>query len=507
MKIRIIVHIALCMSLISVFGLCFAEQKTAPADVVPVWVSTTIAPDTPFSTVAYTYNSGKEGPSIVLIGGLNGDEPVTRAVAQQISQWRVEKGKLTVIPRANEAGCISGVRTVAGVDGKSAFSLATAFSGIESAKEPHPIVAAIWHTICDAKPNWVIEFRSSRDYLQNSTDLRPSFGNTVSYWPGGDEEKLLPQLIAQTNADMPSGIERHGFVQLNDALNGSPAGAARKVLKCKALRVTSAPEHAGAAQRRCAMLANLLLVELGMVPCPVDTFFFEQKKANEHRVAIYDDTGAGAGSAFPVERCYEGVTGAQIRRIAAATVYYGGLAQFDVVVFPGGSGSSIATALTKEGRERVVEFVKNGGGYIGICAGAYLGTAYYSWSLGIIRADVKDSAHWARGSGTVEIELSKAGASLIGRAAGLVNVYYGQGPLLVPRKEGDLPKYEVLGIYRGEFAENGAPAGVMPGTDAMIRAPFGKGRVVLCSPHPESSKDTSLRALIPAWSKWCAGGK
>ena len=35
----------------------------------------------------------------------------------------------------------------------------------------------------------------------------------------------------------------------------------------------------------------------------------------------------------------------------------------------------------KEGREVVIEFVEDNGGYLGVCAGSYLATHNYSWSL------------------------------------------------------------------------------------------------------------------------------
>jgi hypothetical protein len=47
------------------------------------------------------------------------------------------------------------------------------------------------------------------------------------------------------------------------------------------------------------------------------------------------------------------------------------------------------------------------------------------------------------------------------------------------------PRYEVMGDFRTEIAEKGAPRGVMKGTTAIARARFGSGRVICFSPHPE----------------------
>ncbi|MEN9635420.1 MAG: hypothetical protein RL077_3824, partial [Verrucomicrobiota bacterium] len=127
------------------------------------------------------------------------------------------------------------------------------------------------------------------------------------------------------------------------------------------------------------------------------------------------------------------------------------------------------------------------GGFIGICAGAYLATDDYEWSLGLIEARAVDRKHWARGTGTVEVELSPAAQEFFGVGVQRISIHYAQGPLL-GRREWDnplAPEYESLGLYRTEIAKKGAPEGIMPGTSAIVRANFEKGRVFVFSPHPE----------------------
>ena len=75
--------------------------------------------------------------------------------------------------------------------------------------------------------------------------------------------------------------------------------------------------------------------------------------------------------------------GILVRPIHPADIREGALDQFDLVLFPGGSGSKQAEGLNKAGREDVKKFVRKGGGYIGICAGSYLATSHYKWSLGV----------------------------------------------------------------------------------------------------------------------------
>ena len=221
------------------------------------------------------------------------------------------------------------------------------------------------------------------------------------------------------------------------------------------------------------------------------------------RVALFKDSGASDDGDDNVEKClkkehpeqyyFEHIDGNDIRN--------GALDRFDVAVFPGGSGSGQAKSLAPEGREKVKAFVKNGGGYLGICGGAYLATCSYTWSLDILNAKVVDRAHWNRGKPTdVKLELTDAGTAALHQPSEVTCIYH-QGPLLAPTTQPDLPAYEKLATFGSEVTEHG-PAGVMIGTTAMARAMYGEGHVFLISPHPERSEglDGVIRSAID-WIK------
>jgi glutamine amidotransferase-like uncharacterized protein len=139
---------------------------------------------------------------------------------------------------------------------------------------------------------------------------------------------------------------------------------------------------------------------------------------------------------------------------------------------------------------------------VGICAGAYLASSHYDWSLDILNARVWDRAHWARGTGQVSLAFTAHGRTAFQTDTPKTQVYYGQGPLLIPGDNHLLPAYETLATYDSEIASRGAPAGAMKGTHAIVRAPFGQGRVICFSPHPESSNPT--HHLITNGVRWVA---
>lgn len=176
----------------------------------------------------------------------------------------------------------------------------------------------------------------------------------------------------------------------------------------------------------------------------------------------------------------------------------------DVVVFPGGSGSGQSKGLGEAGLKNVREFVGQGGGYVGICAGAYLACSNFSWGLGILNAGTV-SSKWRRGQAMLDLEPTEHAAPVLGEVQGRFKVRYNNGPILKPWTRTDLPAYTTLAVFRTEVAKYGSPEGVQVDSPAQAIAPFGKGRVFVSSPHPENTP--GLEHLIPRGIFWAAGDK
>jgi len=228
-----------------------------------------------------------------------------------------------------------------------------------------------------------------------------------------------------------------------------------------------------------------------------------EKVSKSIRVAVYHDTGVSEKVAGLIELLKTHAE-LQVTKVNGNDVRTGKLQDIDVVLFPGGSGSGEAKSLEEAGRNEVRSFVDRGGGYLGICAGAYLASADYDWSLHILDATVLDRAHWARGSGDVEVSLTTTGQKLLGANSDRQTILYWQGPLLAPAGKSEIPDYETLGTFATEIAKNGAPKGVMPGPTAIARGTFGTGRVFCFSPHPERSEPAVQGHVLKA-IQWAAG--
>tara|TARA_R110002072_G_scaffold146075_1_gene292790 strand:- start:46874 stop:48421 length:1548 start_codon:yes stop_codon:yes gene_type:complete len=204
-------------------------------------------------------------------------------------------------------------------------------------------------------------------------------------------------------------------------------------------------------------------------------------------VGVYVDDGVGR-SVNDLLNALSRFEEVSVTKLTAEEIRSGMLSNLDILIQPGGSGGTQGRHLATAGREEIRGFVRRGGGFIGICAGAYLASADYEWSLNILDAKVVDRKHWARGRGAVEIAVTDAGKQLLKTTNQKLEIHYAQGPLLAPGNRPDIDDYEVIATFETEIAKNGAPEGVMKGTTAIALGQYGRGRVICFSPHPELTK-------------------
>jgi putative intracellular protease/amidase len=254
--------------------------------------------------------------------------------------------------------------------------------------------------------------------------------------------------------------------------------------------------------KRLCLLVFALISVLAPFPIVVAADDASTQPTKPIRVAVFDDAGVSEKVAGLIE-LLNSHSQLQVTKVDGNDIRGGKLNGFDVVLVPGGSGSKEAAALEESGRKEIRTFVERGGGYLGICAGAYLASADYDWSLHILDAKVLDRAHWARGVGDVEVSLTEAGQKMLGATSDRATILYWQGPLLAPAGKPEIADYETLGTFATEIAKNGAPEGVMLGTTAIARGTFGTGRVFCFSPHPE--RTPAVQGQVLNAIQWAAG--
>jgi putative intracellular protease/amidase len=232
----------------------------------------------------------------------------------------------------------------------------------------------------------------------------------------------------------------------------------------------------------------IFVIVLSCMPTNDTAFAKESNQSDAIRVAIYSGQGVTPGDDEQVKACLPKSKGFDVTLITAKEVGDGSLDKFDVLIHPGGSGSGQAKALGDDGRRRVRKFIERGGGFVGICAGAYLASAEYPWALKLLDARVIDDEHWARGVGKVTLRVPAEGQAALATDSASPEMHYENGPLLGPAKQKNIPDFESLATFDTEIRKNDAPKGIMKGTTAIARGQFGNGRVVCFSTHPEKTR-------------------
>ena len=221
------------------------------------------------------------------------------------------------------------------------------------------------------------------------------------------------------------------------------------------------------------------------------------------RVGVFDGFGgsqtciweAAAAISLDPDMC--------VRTITTSDIAHGVLDSLDAILVPGGSGSRQYLNLGAYNAERIRAFVKNGGGAVGICAGAYLYTDTPDYAcLALNGAAAIDREHDNRGHGIVAFTLTDSGRGLFPELAGRDTLYvmYYEGPVLIPNPDSGI-HYETFAIMQSDVHEEGdAPAGMTNGRPFFIGNAYGKGRVFSSIAHPEGTP--GMMWLIPRMVRW-----
>lgn len=158
--------------------------------------------------------------------------------------------------------------------------------------------------------------------------------------------------------------------------------------------------------------------------------------------------------------------------------------RFDVLCLPGGYAPNYYNEFGVVGRKAVKDFVAAGGGYVGICAGAYFGS-HCGCGIGLIDCEVVDIEHWNRGSTKkCELEYTEEAQSVLKseEATGTTKVAYNCGPMLKAGKKA-LALRKFVTELRGKC---GTYPKTMAGSAETVIGEHGRGRVVLISAHAET---------------------
>lgn len=468
-----------------------------------------------WETPWYEIASGADGPTVLIVGGMHGNEPAGAAAAEQIRCWPIVRGRLLVIPRAAIPALRENQRKLPG-DDEQLRDLNRNFPGEdESGAARGEIAETIWSFVESQHPDWVLDLHEGYEF--NVSHKPPegekkSVGSSVIFFEANGHAPLVERMLNEVNATIEDPERK--FVPLGGGpVDRSLVRACVRHLNAQGmiLETTFKDQPLSTRSRQHRILVNEVLGQLGMIDRDCTDIFASPGEKGEIVIGVFDGNGTSSNGPRNLNPIFESDPTMTAHQIGPYDMTPEVLEQFDVVLFPGGSGSKQAAALGDAGRDAVREYVRDGGEYVGICAGAYLCSAHYSWSLDLIDTSVLTGTYdvpgegtkqmWYRGSATTQdVQLTDAGREIFSAQPDQLRVRYQNGPIVSRANHPDLPPYEVLAHFRSEQVRHSPQEGTMVDTPAIVTAPFGAGNVLSISPHPEATE--GLESMIITAIRW-----
>lgn len=465
-----------------------------------------------WETPYYIIDSGLDGPTVAITGGIHGNEPSGARTAEQIRHWLIERGKLIVVPRVNTAALKLNQRR-----------LPHALKGQEDLNRNFPdggedqprgdIATALWELLVVQHPDWVFDLHEGYEFNVShkpEPGKTKSVGSSIIFDQTQAVGPLVEKMLAAVNSTVTDQDRR--FVSLGRGPKKTTlASAAIHVLGAKGMTVetTFQFQRLPVRTRQHRTMMNVALNHIGMITSDhVNVLTPSEVTRDQHLcVALYDDEGGSSRGVTNLTHVFDAVDDMTVVHLGAADIRSDVLSQFDAVVFGGGSGSKEAAAIGHVGAEAVRRFVQEGGGYVGVCAGAFLCSAHYSWSLNLIDTHVFTGSQYVEGLGPKQMwyrgpssrqtmELTNEGQTVFPDIPQTVSVRYQNGPIVSPRLFPGLKPYQVLAWFRSEIVRYPPQKDTMRDTPAIVYGSYGKGRVMSMSPHPEGTQ--GLESMLAA---------
>ena len=222
-------------------------------------------------------------------------------------------------------------------------------------------------------------------------------------------------------------------------------------------------------------------------------------------VAVYNSSGAWQYSIRCIQNMLEWA-GCISVNVSGQDIKAGCLDDFDILLWPGGDYVSYWVEMGLQGKVAVQDFISDGGGYLGICAGAYYACDYMVWmdddsypppdykvEGDELNLDLFEGVAWGPifdlaerpepGYAMVQVNINH-NHPITNDLPDTMQIIYSGGPYLVPYEQTD-SEITILGTYD------------LTGQNAIASTTYGNGRVFLISPHGELEEDSNRDGYEP----------
>ena len=154
-----------------------------------------LAPGTEYATPMIVIRSAVPGPTLMVVGGVRGNDPSGPAAADVAAGFRVDAGTLIVLPRANAKAVRAGVAFV-NPDG----DLNRQFPASSTDTPKGVLASAIFDALKKHNVDWLLDMQEAAGYRSTTAG---SLGNTLIHVAGDVTTPMVDSLAAKLNTGLP----------------------------------------------------------------------------------------------------------------------------------------------------------------------------------------------------------------------------------------------------------------------------------------------------------------
>ncbi|MGE5455342.1 MAG: succinylglutamate desuccinylase/aspartoacylase family protein [Methylocystaceae bacterium] len=206
------------LALILVTAFCLVSVINAPAQAASSYNIATS--NSTYQTKVYVIDSGVAGPTVMVVGGVHGNETAGYRAAGQVKDFTVKKGRLIVIPEAHKPAIARKSRTYNGNDLNRDFP-----QGSTQSADSY-IAREIYQVVKNYDVDYLVDLHEGYDYYKSSSST--SVGQSIIYYPRNDGKTIANKVASNLNLSISSSYRQ--FSVLRYPVGGSLARASGQYL-------------------------------------------------------------------------------------------------------------------------------------------------------------------------------------------------------------------------------------------------------------------------------------
>jgi predicted deacylase len=183
-----------------------------------------LAEGTRFETPIYELRAERDGPTVMIVAGIHGNEPAPPRAACHLLALRLRRGRVVIVPEVNRPALAARTRFT---PGETHGDLNRNFPTLRRPTARGALATALWDETVRVAPDWVLDLHEGWGYSAAGKSMGSSIVHT------GNERSMADRLLARVNA----GIDEPGkrFTLLEPGPAGSYARASRQELMIPSL--------------------------------------------------------------------------------------------------------------------------------------------------------------------------------------------------------------------------------------------------------------------------------